>query len=180
MKKYKWYYFLDASTTRTGIVLLRSDYRKILVTDLDFSGIIVDKMMSKAQKHVAKFKAIKLLLDDFTKQYPPEDTLYVEGIFVKSAFLNSSEVIIKFHGFLISYFINYDIDYYPPKTIKKAITGNGNTNKDDVREILERKYKIKFMNLDQSDAFAVFVYYVQTQNIEVGHGLKHIEIIKHR
>lgn len=164
--KHKWTYFIDASTSRTGITLLRDDYKKIIVTDLDFKYKI-DKKLTKTEQQINKFKQIKKQLDEFVTKYPPMDTIYMEGIFVKSSFLNSSEVLLKFHGFLIMYFIDYQIEYFPPKTIKKLITGNGNAKKDEVRKTLENKYEINFKNEDQSDSFAVFDYFINITNIEL-------------
>lgn len=157
--KHKWTYFIDASTTNTGITMLRDDNKKLIVTSINFSKYKANKKLSKAECHVEKFHHIKTILDDFTKKYPPMKTIYMEGIFVKPAFLNSSEVLLKFHGFLIGYFIDYNIVYYPPKTIKKLITGNGNANKEDIRKVLEMKYQIDFNNYDESDSLAVFEYY---------------------
>ena len=159
--KHKWTYFIDASTTRTGITLLRDDEKKVIVTHLNFSNIHQDRQLNKQDNQIIKFREIKKKLDEFTKKYPLTQKIYIEGIFVKPTFLNSSEVLIKFHGFLILYFIDYNLNYFAPKSIKKIVTGNGNANKKDVREILETKYRIEFNNDDQSDAFAVMECWLQ-------------------
>lgn len=162
--KHKWTYFIDASTANTGITMLRSDKKKVVVTDLNFSDCgKYGKDMNKAEKHVKKLKKIKEKLDCFIKKYPPEETIYMEGIFIQKSFLNSSEVLLKFHGFLIMYFIDHEFIYMPPKTIKKEIAGNGNATKEKIREILEEKYKVKFKNCDESDSFAVFECWMKTQ-----------------
>jgi len=161
--KHKWTYFIDASTANTGITMLRDDKKKVIITDLNFSKCNkYDKDLHKAEKHVEKLKQIKEMLDEFVKKYPPTETIYMEGIFVQRTFLNSSEVLLKFHGFLIMYFIEHEFKYLPPKTIKKEITGKGNATKEEVREVLEEKYQIKFKNYDESDSFAIFEYWMKT------------------
>ena len=160
---HKWNYFIDASTSRTGIVLLRDDRKKVIITDLDFSRIPSKRNSDKITNQINKFRKIKQELDKFTKKYPPAEDIYIEGIFVKPAFLNSSEVLIKFHGFLILYFIEHNLIYYPPRSIKKKLTGNGNAKKEDVRKMLEEKYGIEFSNDDQSDAFAVMEYWMRKE-----------------
>ena len=101
--KHKWNYFIDASTSRTGITLLREDKKKIVITSLNFSNIKTDAKLGKAERQALKFRKIKEELDKFVKKYPPATDIYMEGIFVKPQFLNSSEVSIKFHGFLMLY-----------------------------------------------------------------------------
>lgn len=165
--RHKWTYFIDASTKRTGITLLRDDEKKILITDIDFSKAKIPNNLSRIEVQIVKFNYIKEKLDLFIKKYPPDKRIYMEGIFVKSAFLNSSEVLLKFHGFLILYFIKHDIKYIPPKTIKKVVTGNGNAKKEEVKKKLEENYKLRFNNLDQSDSFALFICYKCQERIEI-------------
>ena len=97
----------------------------MIVTHLNFSNIHQDRQLNKQDNQIIKFREIKKKLDEFTKKYPLTQNIYIEGIFVKPTFLNSSEVLIKFHGFLILYFIDYNLNYFAPKSIKKIVTGNG-------------------------------------------------------
>lgn len=119
------------------------------------------------EKQIDKFILIKEMLDDFTTSFSPDFSLYIEGIFIKPAFLHSSEMLLKLHGFLILYFIKHKIHFVPPTIIKKAITGKGNSSKEDVRKKLEEKYHIVFQNNDQSDAFALMEYYLLSNKVQV-------------
>lgn len=154
-----WNYFIDASTTNTGITLVSSS--KIICTSVNFSKIYPKtlKELSKAEQQVQKLHIIRKILDEFTKKYPLGDILVMEGIYVQPKFLNSSEFLLKLHGFLIGYFDKEFIQYYPPSVIKKKITGNGNANKKIVQETLEQQYQISFSNDDQSDSLAVYEYW---------------------
>lgn len=172
MKKQEtWNYYIDASTTRTGIVIENSKKDITVITSLDFSKHKVTKE-SKAEKQFDKFKYIKEKLDEFTAKYPPGDTICIEGIFVKPSFLNSSEVVIKLHGFLMLYFIDKEIQFYPPKSIKKVVLGNGNAAKQDVFDFVRSRYQIQCENYDQSDAFAVMLYHKIINHEEVTKKLK--------
>lgn len=152
-----WNYYIDASTTRMGITLESLENGQVLVTDLDFKKYKPNKNLSKAEGHVEKMRYIKKKLDDFVMKYPPNE-IYLEGIFIKREFLNSSEVTLKLHGFLILYFIDHPIHYFPPKSVRKALLSNGNASKKDLQEYLYNQTGIVFNNFDQSDSYALYEY----------------------
>lgn len=105
-----------------------------------------------------KIGLIKQELDSLLKSYTV-DKVYLEGIFVQPKFLNSSEFLLKIHGFLMGYFMDVRMYFIAPKVIKKIITGSGNGNKEDVQKVLKEVYDIEsFPDSDHSDAFALCVY----------------------
>ncbi|MEG0737336.1 MAG: crossover junction endodeoxyribonuclease RuvC [Longicatena sp.] len=168
----KYNYYIDASTTRTGITLENTETGEIIITHLDFPKITT-KNTTKVEKQFEKFKAIKNILDDFTKKFPYEEII-MEGIFINPAFLNSSEVVIKLHGFLMAYFISTTMTFYPPKSIRKTLLGKGNAKKEEVWEFIKEQYMIECANFDQSDSFAVYLYHKRVQNVEIGKTLPYI------
>lgn len=149
-----WQYFLDVSTSNTGLTMIQGD--RCIITSLPFSKI--PRVSSqKDEKLVEKFRGIEKMLNALTKKYPPSHTIVMEGIFINRSFVNSSEILLKFHGFLIHYFLNHELRYIPPSNIKKALTGKGNAKKEIVQEKILERWPIEFMNTDQSDAFAVYI-----------------------
>ena len=158
-----WNYYLDPSTTNTGIVLESTTTKKLLIFSLDFSKIKIDKDIDKSNHFNAKLKQIYPIFQQLIQEFPPS-SIYMEGIFIQPKFFTSSSVLLKFHGFLSTIFINYPIYYHPPKQIKKRITGNGNASKEEVKDKLEEKYQIQFKNNDQSDAFAIWEYEWEEKN----------------
>lgn len=83
----------------------------------------------------------------------------MEDIFVQPSHRYSSEILLKLHGLVFEIFRDHQFVAYPPKTVKKAITGNGNADKETVQTALKELYKIEFENDDQSDALAVYETY---------------------
>lgn len=166
MKSKTYDYYIDASTTRTGLTLVASDNNEIIVTHLDFSKVKYPSGNINVQNKILKFKYIKMTFDSLLQEYPCKD-VYIEGVFVKPNFLHSSEVLIKLHGFLMLYFIDCKIEFFPPKTIKKELLKNGNGSKADLYNLIEEKYNLKCLNFDQSDSFAIMLYEHIIHNKEV-------------
>lgn len=165
MKEKKWTYYMDASTTNTGVVLVCLESREAMITNLDFSRFKNNPTLSKADNLYFKLRFIKEKLDKFTQQYPPNGSIILEGIFIQPKYMNSSEALLKLHGFLMGYFMGSDFSFIPPSSIKKAITGKGNSSKNIVRKTLEETYDIQFDNNDQSDAFAVMMTHFMKQGL---------------
>lgn len=116
--------------------------------------------MSIVDYEKVKIGVIKEYLDYLKEEYMIS-LVCVEGIFVQPKFHQSSQILLKLHGFLMGYFL--DIPFYsiPPSTVKKHITGSGNAKKGEVRRILEERYNYKFINEDESDAMAVLEAFTQ-------------------
>ena len=181
----KYNYYIDASTTRSGIVLeekdeLNENNSNLIITDLDFhkfKNLYTD--MTHVERQVEKFRFIHDCLDRFTKEYPPADQIVLEGIYINPARLNSTSVLLKLHGFMIDYFIDKELVFSPPASIKKAVTGIGNAKKELVQKTIRDCFDhIPFQNFDQSDAFALYLTeYMRVHNIHDLNGINsnHIE-----
>lgn len=181
----KYNYYIDASTTRSGIVLeekdeLNENNSNLIITDLDFHKFKnSDPNMTHVERQVEKFRFIHDCLDRFTKEYPPADQIVLEGIYINPARLNSTSVLLKLHGFMIDYFIDKELVFIPPASIKKAVTGIGNAKKELVQKTIRDCFDhIPFQNFDQSDAFALYLTeYMRVHNIHDLNGINsnHIE-----
>lgn len=181
----KYNYYIDASTTRSGIVLeekneLNKKHSNLIITDLDFHKFKnSDPNMTHVERQVEKFRFIHDCLDRFTKEYPPADQIVLEGIYINLARLNSTSVLLKLHGFMIDYFIDKELVFIPPASIKKAVTGIGNAKKELVQKTIRDCFDhIPFQNFDQSDAFALYLTeYMRVHNIHDLNGINsnHIE-----
>lgn len=158
MKVKKYNYYIDASTTRMGIVLEDIYNRDLIITDLSFTEFHPDKEATHMKKQVDKFRFISNKLNEFIEEWPTGDKIVLEGIFLNPAHRNSSEVLLKLHGFLMNKFLDKELIFIPPAHIKKVITGKGNANKEMVLNFIQKDYgDIDFKNNDQSDAFAIFL-----------------------
>lgn len=182
MKLEKYNYYIDASTTRSGIVLEKADiqdHKEIIITDLDFHKFKSKEGQTHLERQVEKFQFIHFCLDQFIKQYPVANKIVIEGIYINPARLNSTSVLLKLHGFLMDYFIDKELIFIPPASIKKAITGSGNAKKELVQQTLAECFNIQFQNFDQSDAFALYLTeYMRLKNFDDINSVEktHIEI----
>lgn len=160
----KYTYYIDASTTNIGITVVNEE--QIYVFSINCTKCY-PKMddRTKAEKDVVKLRTMGEILDEFEKEFPPDDEVFMEGIFVQPKFLHSSEILLKLHGFLIGYFGEQSITYFPPATIKKEITGKGNAKKDLVRDELKQQYQLDFHDEDQSDSLAVYECWRRQKNM---------------
>lgn len=157
--------FLDVSSTNTGVAILLEDGR-VLMDSINLKKFQKPPCMSIVDYEKIKIGVIKEYLENLKEEY----MIYlvcVEGIFVQPKFHQSSQILLKLHGFLMGYFL--DIPFYsiPPSTVKKHITGSGNAKKEEVRRILEERYNYEFQNEDESDAMAVLEAFTQKNNYRV-------------
>lgn len=98
---------------------------------------------------------IRSYIYDLTKQYLPYEIAIERGF---SRFHTSTQVSYRVHGVVQELLKDYPQFYYPPKTIKTIIAGNGNANKKLVQDCILKKYpNINFNNDDESDAVGVAI-----------------------
>ena len=158
MNENKYNYYIDASTTRMGIVLEDIENHELIITDLNFSKFHCKKDEPHMKRQIEKFRYISDRLNEFIEKWPTGEKIVLEGIFLNSFHKNSSEILLKLHGFLINKFLDKELVFIPPAHIKKTITGKGNAKKEEVLlNIQKQAGSIEFYNNDQSDAFAVFL-----------------------
>lgn len=150
--------YLDVSSVNTGVCILDVNTREVILTSINLKSLSKPANMPIVDFQKTKIGLIKQELDSLLKGYIV-DKVYLEGIFVQPKFLNSSEFLLKIHGFLMGYFMDVRMYFIAPKVIKKMITGSGNGNKEEVQKALKKVYDIEsFPDSDHSDAFALCVY----------------------
>ena len=95
---------------------------------------------------------------ELREMYPPCIVLIERGF---TKFNIATQQLYRVQGIANLVFKSVKQVYYSPTTIKKTITGSGKSKKEDVQaKIIELYPNIKFNNKDESDSFALLVYYV--------------------
>lgn len=156
---------MDVSSTNTGVAILLEDGR-VLMDSINLKRFQKPSCMSIVDYEKVKIGVIKEYLENLKEEYMIS-LVCVEGIFVQPKFHQSSQILLKLHGFLMGYFLNIPFYSIPPSIIKKYITGNGNATKEEVRRILEERYKHEFKNEDESDAMALLETFKEQNNFKI-------------
>lgn len=149
--------YLDVSSTNTGVCIENPSQNTIKLSNINLKKLSKPSQMPLVDFQKIKIGLMKEELDSILKDYVVQ-AVYIEGIFIQPKFLNSSEFLLKIHGFLMGYFMDIPVYYFPPKVIKKFITGNGNASKEDVLRKLNEFYQIQLNDDNQADALALCVY----------------------
>ena len=143
----------DLALNNSGITLFSNDASMVLITSVD----------TKSEKsHQMKLNKIAKFLLDLKEKYPPEKIIIERGFYRYAA---STEAIYKVCGVVQYLFWDIPQIFYPPMTVKKVVGGKGNMKKDELREIIEKKYNVSFCNTDESDSFAVGICYFKSKGI---------------
>ncbi len=105
------------------------------------------------QTHGERLHTQREFIKELIKKYPPYEVAIEKG-FTR---FNAYRVVGVFNEVLHE----YQQFYYAPTTVKKSITGNGQSNKSVVQKAILKKYpNIEFENEDQSDAFSVGIHHL--------------------
>ncbi len=140
----KYVYSLDLSLNSTGVCIFTNDGQFI-------KSMTIDTNSEKETK--LKLKKIGNEFIRLIKEYTPEIVLIEQGF---TLFNTSTQAIFRVHGLVNYLFSQYEQIYYPATTIKKIIGGKGNMKKEEIQEVIYKKYpNVKFKNLDESDAFSI-------------------------
>jgi crossover junction endodeoxyribonuclease RuvC len=143
----KYIYGIDVSMSNTGISIFNLDTSQpVLVTSI---------ATNSKYTYGVRLHTIRNYIKDLIKQYKPYEVAIEQGF---SKFNTSTQVSYRVHGVIQELLKDYPQFYYPPKTIKSIITGNGNANKKLVQDCILKKYpNINFSNFDESDAMGVAI-----------------------
>ena len=140
----KYVYSLDLSLNSTGVCIFTNDGQFI-------KSMTIDTNSEKETK--LKLKKIGNEFIRLIKEYTPEIVLIEQGF---TLFNTSTQAIFRVHGLVNYLFSQYEQIYYPATTIKKIIGGKGHMKKEEIQEVIYKKYpNVKFKNLDESDAFSI-------------------------
>jgi len=152
MKQYTW--AMDLSLSNTGICIFDGN-NPITAFNIQTSN---------KDTHGNRLKAIADSILEKMKEYPPKFVVIEAGF---TRFNKATQVLYRVHG-LVNYLLcDYEQVYYPSKTVKKKVCGNGNASKDDVKNFVNRKYPhLVIENDNESDAVAVGMCYFLEGNNE--------------
>ncbi len=152
---------VDPGTNVMGFGLIEVEGKKVKHIN---SGII---KLHKFENHQIKLKEIFLQLQEIIETYLPT-VLAIEAPF----FGKNVQSMLKLGraqgvSMAAAMTMGLKIVEYSPKEIKKSVTGNGNSSKEQVLAMLQHLLKIKIENkyLDASDALAAaYTYYNKSSN----------------
>ena len=136
-------YALDLSQNSSGVCIFTNDGQFIKALTIDTNG----EKETKLKLRIIGNKFVELM-----KQYTPELIVIEQGF---TLYNPSTQAIFRVHGLVNYLFSEYEQIYYPASTIKKIVGGKGNMGKEEIRDVIIKKYPyLKFNTLDESDAFA--------------------------
>ena len=136
--------------SNSGICIFNIDtYEPVHITSIKTN----DKQTHGERLHVQR-EFIKELI----KKYPPYEVAIEKGF---TRFNAATQIIFRVVGVFNEVLHECEQFYYAPTTVKKSITGNGQSKKDVVQNAILKKYSnIKFENEDQSDAYSVGIHHL--------------------
>ena len=151
MEKNKYFFGLDLSLNSTGISVFTTDDMLFI----ENSTIAIDKSSPEMRETKNKLKYIGTELLKYKKAYKPE-FIVIETAFMR--FVKSTAQLMRVHGVVEYLFADVPQYYIPATTIKKQLTGKGNSEKEVVADAILKIYpKMKFTTLDESDACAICI-----------------------
>lgn len=152
---------VDPGTNILGYGILHIDNKELKVEAM---GVM---HLEKFPDHVTKLKEIFLQLQDIIETYLPS-TLAIEAPFFGKN-VQSMLKLGRAQGVAMSagMTMGLEIYEYSPKSIKKAVTGNGNASKEQVAAMMGHILKVKFVDeyLDATDALAAAMTHYNTQGL---------------
>ena len=144
---------IDPGTTVMGYGLIRVTGTKLEM--LNF-GVI---QLSKLPTHPDKLKRIFDRLVGIIEEYKPDEMAIEAPFFGKN--VQSMLKLGRAQGVAIAASLSHNVPFeeYSPRRIKQAITGNGNSSKEQVAAMLQKLLNIKELPqyLDATDGLAAAV-----------------------
>ena len=144
---------IDPGTTIMGFGLI-----KVVGNKMSFL-LLNELVLNKLDDHYLRLKHIFERTIDLIEKYHPDEIAIEAPFFGKN--VQSMLKLGRAQGVSIAAALNFNIPIteYSPKKIKMAITGNGNSSKEQVAKMLKSMLKIKELpkNLDSTDGLAAAV-----------------------
>lgn len=139
---------LDLSLSCTGVAILDKD-QKVIFTDI----IPTDSK----DGYPYRLKIIADKIKYLATRYPPSVVVIERGF---SRYHLSSEALWRVQGVAMLMLWEYKQILYSPSTVKKCLTGRGNSSKDEVKEAVLKIYpSLKIETNDISDAIGLGITY---------------------
>lgn len=144
---------IDPGTTIMGFGLIRVEKREMKLIQMH------ELQLKKYDNHYLKLHQIFERTLGLIEEYNPDQIAIEAPFFGKN--VQSMLKLGRAQGVSIAAALNSNIPIteYSPKKIKMAITGNGNSSKEQVAKMLKSMLKIKELpkNLDSTDGLAAAV-----------------------
>lgn len=145
----------DLSLSNTGVAIFNDAGRCVLLTSIG---------TEKDDSHPKRLKDIGKAMLKLKKQYKPSLVILEESF---TRFNNSTHAIYKVRGVAEYIFSDVNIICYHSTSVRKQVLGKGNSTKEELREyILSSNPNIKFEDLDQSDAFGLYLCHMKKKEEE--------------
>jgi len=148
IRKEKYYVGIDPSLTGTAISIL------------DYNGKLIDEKLieTKQDWYVCNEQRIDDIFNSlkYISYIKNLELVYIEGLAYNVISTTKYERAGLQYMIRILLF-NNNIEFYevPPKTLKKWSVGNGNANKKQMMEGVEKRWGIKYINDNLCDAFCL-------------------------
>ncbi|MCH8496705.1 MAG: crossover junction endodeoxyribonuclease RuvC [Balneolales bacterium] len=142
---------IDPGSRNTGVAVLRQDGNRY--ETLYCSVINVGKFDS----HVERLRIIYSEINNVIEEFQPDGCAIETPLYGKDPLALLKLGRAQAAAILAAVNSGLPIDEYYPKMVKKAITGNGNANKDQVAYMLDKILGLKgqTFSADATDALAV-------------------------
>ena len=139
---------LDLSLSCTGVAIF----------DKNQNVIFTDTIPTDSKDEYAyRLKIIADKIDYLATRYPPSVVVIERGF---SRYHLSSEALWRVQGVAILMLWEYKQIFYSPSTVKKCLTGRGNSSKDEVKGAVLKIYpNLKIETNDISDAIGLGITY---------------------
>ena len=139
---------LDLSLSNTGVCIFDENENPVEV----FS-VKTDSKLS----HALRLKTIADAFLDIRSKHKIDKIIIEKGF---SRFNVSTQVVFMVHGIAQYIFCDYEQIYIAPSTVKKIVSGKGNSDKKVLAGFVKEVYpSLVFKNEDESDAVAIGLAY---------------------
>lgn len=150
---------IDPGTNILGYGIIIADRQKFSV--LDFGS----KKITKSDSPAEKLSEIYHMVSELIKLYRPDELAIESPFYGKN--IQSMLKLGRAQGVAMAaaFEAGLTVEEYPPKKIKLAITGRGNSSKEQVAGMLQHILKIQLdlNELDASDALACAVCHANSR-----------------
>lgn len=145
------YLGIDPGTNVLGYAVIEVEKKQIQIIDI---GVL---NMKKLDSHTVKLKHIFLRIQGLIQQYRPYEMAIEAPFFGKN--VQSMLKLGRAQGVAMAAAMTNQVEVteYSPRQIKQAVTGNGNSSKEQVAAMLQTilNTKIDDLSNDATDALAV-------------------------
>ena len=140
----------DLSMSNTGVAIFDDAGECVSLVSIE---------TKKEDSHPFRLQTIGKAFKKIKKEYKPSLVIVEESF---SRFNNSTHAIYKVRGVMEYVFYDIPMEFYHGTTVRKEVLGRGNSTKEEIQDyIIKSNPKIKFEDLDQSDAFALYLCHLK-------------------